>query len=247
MGSDRTVVRWLSDPHGRSAGDGERLPGPAEDRLPAALSAEGVRPLADRAELARPVSRGWGLDGCGRPADAGRAPPPRPPGRAPDGHPRQPERRVVRAAARRAGRVDGNKRIEGIERHVLTCSLGLVPAVLVTAADLHDTAAAAVLLDRAAADGWAPQRLEADGIYVGARMAAAAERHALDVQVTSREPGAKGFKPPPLRWRIEATFGTQTNRYRRLTRNLEQSPTAAEDAVAIANCHRVLRAYTRNT
>jgi hypothetical protein len=75
-------------------------------------------------------------------------------------------------------------------------------------------------------------------------MAAAAERHALDVQVSSPEAGAKGFKPLPLRWRIEATFGTQTNRYRRLTRNLEQSPKAAEDAVEIANFHRVLRAYS---
>jgi putative transposase len=62
--------------------------------------------------------------------------------------------------------------------------------------------------------------------------------------VSSPEAGAKGFKPLPLRWRIEATFGTQTNRYRRLTRNLEQSPKAAEDAVEIANFHRVLRAYS---
>ncbi len=53
----------------------------------------------------------------------------------------------------------------------------------------------------------------------------------------------KGFEPLPLRWRIEATFGTLSNRYRRLTRNLEQSPAAAEDAVSIANCHRLLRAH----
>jgi putative transposase len=78
-------------------------------------------------------------------------------------------------------------------------------------------------------------------------MAAAAERHALDVQVSSKEAGIKGFQPLPLplRWRSEATFGTQTNRYRRLTRNLEQSPAAAEDAVEIANFHRVLHAYSR--
>src|ERR687886_188899 len=44
-----------------------------------------------------------------------------------------------------------------------------------------------------------------------------------------------------------AILDSQSNRYRRLTRNREQSPTAAEDAVAIANCHRVLRAYTRDT
>jgi putative transposase len=142
--------------------------------------------------------------------------------------------------------VDGNKRVKGIKRHVLTCSLGFVLAVLVTAANLHDTAVAGALLDRAAADGWAPQRVKVDGIYVGPRMAAAAERHALEVQVSSKAAGLEGFHPLPLRWRIEATFGTCTNRYRRLTRNLEQSPKAAEDAVEIANFHRVLRAYNRD-
>ncbi len=40
-------------------------------------------------------------------------------------------------------------------------------------------------------------------------------------------------------------FGTLANRWHRLTRNLEQSPAAAEDAVSIANCHRLLRAYHR--
>ena len=53
------------------------------------------------------------------------------------------------------------------------------------------------------------------------------------------------FTPLPVRWRVEATFGTQTNRYRHLTRNLTQSPTAAEDAVYLANFHRVLKAYHR--
>ncbi|MBB5757350.1 hypothetical protein HNR00_002061 [Methylorubrum rhodinum] len=44
---------------------------------------------------------------------------------------------------------------------------------------------------------------------------------------------------------MRATFGTLTTRYRRLTRHWEQSPTAAEDAVSIANCHRLLRADHR--
>ena len=141
--------------------------------------------------------------------------------------------------------VDGNKRIKGIKRHALCCSLGFLLAVLVTAANVHDTAAAEPLLDRAAENGCAPERVKVDGIYVGPRMAAAAERHDVDVQVSSKGRGVKGFQPLPLRWRIEATFGTQTNRYRRLTRHLEQSHKAAEDAVEIANFYRVLRAYSR--
>lgn len=64
-------------------------------------------------------------------------------------------------------------------------------------------------------------------------MTQAAAQHGVDVQVMTRDPGARGFKPLPLRWRIEATFGTLGNRWHRLTRNLEQSPAAAEDAVSI--------------
>src|ERR671928_160998 len=56
--------------------------------------------------------------------------------------------------------VDGNKRLKGIKRHVLACALGFVLGVLVTAANVHDTAAAGPLLDRVAQDGW---RLERQG------------------------------------------------------------------------------------
>lgn len=74
-------------------------------------------------------------------------------------------------------------------------------------------------------------------------MAQAATDHGVDVQVATRERDEKRFKP--LRWRTEATFGTLGDRYHRLTRNLEQSEDAAEDAVAVANCHRLIRAYNR--
>jgi putative transposase len=142
--------------------------------------------------------------------------------------------------------VDGNKMVKGIKRHILTCSLGFVLGVLVTPANVHDTQAAGPLLDRVAQDGWAPERVKVDGIYTGPRMAAAAGCHGLDVQISTRPPEVTEFMPLPLRWRVAATFGTQTNRYRRLTRNLEQTPAAAEDAVEIANCHRVLKNYSRD-
>ncbi len=135
--------------------------------------------------------------------------------------------------------------MRGIKRHVLTCSLGFVLATLVSAAKAHDTQPVGALLDRAPQDGWSIERARVDGIHVGPRMAQAAAEHDLDVQVTTREAGVKGLPPLPLRWRIEATFGTLSNRWHRLTRNLEQSPAAAEGAVSIANCPRLLRAHQR--
>jgi transposase len=122
--------------------------------------------------------------------------------------------------------------------------LGFVLAVVVTAANVHDTAAGP-LLDKATAAGWLPKRVNVDGIYTGERMDAAAGRHGLDVQLSSKPAEVAGFMPLPLRWRIERTFGMHTNGYRRLTRNLEQDTTAAENAVEMANFHRVLKAYGR--
>lgn len=49
--------------------------------------------------------------------------------------------------------MDGNGKVKGMKRHV------------------HDTAAAALSLDRAAAAGWKPERVEVDGTDGGARMA----------------------------------------------------------------------------
>jgi hypothetical protein len=37
---------------------------------------------------------------------------------------------------------DGKKKVQGIKRHVMTCSRGFVLAALVTAANVHDTQAA---------------------------------------------------------------------------------------------------------
>ena len=77
-------------------------------------------------------------------------------------------------------------------------------------------------------------------------MAQAARGHGVDVQVATRAAGVKGLKPLPRRRRVEATFGTLGNRWNRLTRDLEQSPAAAEDALSIANCRRLLRACRRH-
>ena len=143
---------------------------------------------------------------------------------------------------------DGNKKIKSVKRHILTCSLGFILAVVVTAANVHDTKVADALLERVTGNGWSLERVKVDGIYVGPTVDAAAQRHGVDFQVATRDRDAKpqGFKPLPLRWRAEATFGTLSNRYRRLTRNWEESPKNSEDAVELANCHRLIRNYGRD-
>jgi putative transposase len=141
---------------------------------------------------------------------------------------------------------DGNKKVKGLQRPVLTCSLGFVLAVVVTPASVHDSKAAEMVLDRAVENGFNIQRAKVDAIYTGPTMQAVSARHGVEFQVSTRSPEAQGFTPLPLRWRIEATFGIGTTHYRRLTRNLEQRAKSAEDAFELAHFRRVLRVYTRD-
>src|SRR5688572_29491470 len=104
---------------------------------------------------------------------------------------------------------------------------GLRPGRRLTPASVHDTKAAEMVLERAVENGFTIARAKVDAIYTGPTIEAVSGLHKVEFQVSSRETGAKGFAPLPLRWRIEATFGTATNRYRRLTRNLEQHAKSA--------------------
>jgi hypothetical protein len=108
-----------------------------------------------------------------------------------------------------------------------------------------------MVLDWAVENGFSVERAKVDAIYIGPTIIGptietVSCRHKVEFQVSSREPEVKGFAPLPLRWRIEATFGTGTNRYRRLTRNFEQHPKNAKDAFELAHFHRILRVYARD-
>ena len=103
-----------------------------------------------------------------------------------------------------------------------------------------------MVLERAVENGINIERAKVDAIYTGPTIGAVSSLYHVDFQVSAREPEVKGFAPLPLRWRIEATFGTGTNRYRRLTRNLEQHAKSAEDAYELAHFRRVLRVYARD-
>ena len=137
--------------------------------------------------------------------------------------------------------VHGNRKVWVIKREVLTCLLGSVPATLVTVANVHDTQPIGALLDRAAQASWAIERVKVDGIYVGPRVAQAARDHDAVVQVEICDADVRGFKPL-------AHHGDIWHAYQPLSPShphLEQSPATAMDAISIANCHHVLRAYHR--
>lgn len=167
------------------------------------------------------------------------------------GHPAAPSTGLIDSQSGRCGPqagprgTDGSKRVHGRKRHVLTCSIGLLLAVLVSAANRHDSRAVAPLLARAAAAGWTLARLVGDAAYAGQPVAQEAARHGIVVQIAAQPTGRSGFTPIPLRWRVEASIGTLTTRYRSLARDWTTTPEAAENALWIANTKRALKIVVR--
>src|SRR3954469_72172 len=110
---------------------------------------------------------------------------------------------------------DGGKRVHGRKRHLLTCSIGLLLAVLVTAANLHDSRAVAPLLARVAAAGWQLERIVGDDAYAGQPAGSrlgrgggnapcpanpvgrGAARHGIAVQIAAKPTDSPGFAPIP--------------------------------------------------
>src|SRR3954454_18501687 len=166
MGAGPIPVRDLPDPDQGHPCDGRRLSLSRGRGLPLAIAAQGLRPVADRARLLGPLPPRRRLGGR-RPALL------TPAARARLGKAPAPSTGIVDSQSVTPGPqkgergVDGNKKVRGIKRHLLTCSFGFVLAVLVSAANLHDTHGLEPLLERAAEAGWDLRRVKVDAIYTG--------------------------------------------------------------------------------
>jgi len=118
--------------------------------------------------------------------------------------------------------IDAGKKIKGRKRHIATDVLGLLLAVLVTAASVHDTVAGREMVDLLAA-----QRPEVTKVWVDSGYKrSVVDRGAvydIDVEVVVKDPGQRGFKPQPKRWAIERTYGWLML-HRRLVRDYETNP-----------------------
>jgi putative transposase len=125
---------------------------------------------------------------------------------------------------------DGGKKINGIKRHLLVDTEGRLLVAAVSAADLHDSKAAAPLL-RASRRPWPfVQRLFADSAYRGATVANAT---VIDVTVVTGPPNQKGFIVQKRRWVVERTIAW-INRNRRLSKNYERLHEVAAAFVVLA-------------
>jgi transposase len=102
--------------------------------------------------------------------------------------------------------IDAAEKIKGRKRHIVTDTLGLLLAVVVTAASVSDTAAGKDLLDVVADEHPAVSKVWVDGGFQAAVWRRGAQ-HGIDVEVVTRGLTVKGFRILPRRWVVERTFG----------------------------------------
>jgi len=138
---------------------------------------------------------------------------------------------------------DGGKKVQGRKRHIVVDSLGLLLAVVVTAANVDDARAAQDLF--ADMPGWYYPRLQVvwgDGKYHNYELYdwLSLHRRPYTVAVVNRPPAAEGWVKLPKRWVVERTFAW-LGRYRRLSKDYEHLPESSEAVVKIASIHYYLR------
>jgi putative transposase len=131
----------------------------------------------------------------------------------------------VRAAdtvPRKSRGYDAAKKVNGRKRHLAVDTLGLLLAIVVTAASVQDRDGARPLLWRLRLGGRGILLVWADAAYAGRLIAWARAALGLRVQLVRRRL-AHAFEVLPRRWVIERTFAW-LSRYRRTVRDYERLP-----------------------
>jgi transposase len=128
--------------------------------------------------------------------------------------------------------IDAGKRIVGRKRGIITDTLGLLLAVIVTAASVSDNTIGLNLLDRATqayptlTKAWVDAGFRKKVVEHGAALG-------IDVEVVTKDPQVKGFSVIKRRWVVERTIGWLMQ-HRRLARDYETLPETSATMVRIA-------------
>ena len=151
---------------------------------------------------------------------------------------------------------DAGKKVKGRKRHLVTDTLGLLLAVLITAANVQDRDAALPAVDLAKTKVPGIKMLYVDGGYAGGRAEDIRRRHQIEVEVVrhpaNRKVGRwqegqlplfdilKGFVVLPKRWVIERT-NAWNDRPRRMNKDHDRNLAVSTAWVWLTEGHMLLR------
>jgi putative transposase len=136
---------------------------------------------------------------------------------------------------------DNAKNVDGRKRPIVVDSMGLLLAVLVTAADVDDATAAAELFERLEGQPMGKVvRMYGDSKYHNFVLYQWVEENApWELVIVRRPPGSEGWVKLPIRWTVERTFAWLGN-CRRLNVDREKSVLSSESFVKLAMIHLML-------
>lgn len=124
---------------------------------------------------------------------------------------------------------DGNKKIKGRKRHLMTDSLGLLIFVICLSANIHDIKGGRMLINRLRNEASLDRvrYIHADQAYTSLDT----KEHRAEVKISGLPKGS-GFTPFPQRWKIERSI-SWTRGYRRLNMDYEKKTRYSEAWVYI--------------
>src|SRR3954462_8296517 len=130
---------------------------------------------------------------------------------------------------------DNAKNVDGRKRHIVVDSMGLLLAVLVTAASVDDAKAAPDLFARLEGQPMGKVvRMYADAKYHNFQLYEWVEENAAwDLTIVRRPKDAEGWVRLPIRWTVERTFAW-LGRCRRLSKDREKSTLSSESFIKLA-------------
>ena len=131
---------------------------------------------------------------------------------------------------------DGGKQVKGRKRHLLVDTLGLIIAVVVTAANTDDRVGLVELLTRYRVQGvprlrkvWVDQGYQAQWLKTWVR--GLKQSYKIDLEVTDNQ--GPGFQVVAWRWTVERTFAWLLT-HRRHSRDYEVLPVNSEAMIQIS-------------
>ena len=135
---------------------------------------------------------------------------------------------------------DNGKKVNGRKRHLLVDTMGLLLAVVVTAASVSDPAGARLLFKRLGGAGKKLRKIWVDGTYRGTLVTWVVAHLWFILQPVLRAEDMKGFVVLPRRWVVERTFAWLTQ-CRRLSKDYERLSASSEAMIYIAMTRLMLR------
>jgi putative transposase len=126
--------------------------------------------------------------------------------------------------------IDGGKKTKGRKQHIITDTLGLILAVVIHAANIHDSKGAMTVIEGLKGRFPRLQKIVADGGYRGEMIEKVKNTFGWILEIVLRPEAAKKFTILPKKWILERTFSWFES-YRRLSKDYEVLPETSQTMI----------------